>query len=357
MSNLNFGNVIWRRLIAASITLALLTGGAAAGTETWSGGDNNDPNWTSNGNWAGIGGAGQNDDLIFPAGAARLNTLNDFPINTNFDSLTFKSRGYTFTGNQIFLRNGMTIDVPGGAGAAPVFGPNIILGATQFWKSKLGFITVNGVVHLNNHNLVVDSGAQGSLVMNGLINGSGELIKDGVGSLVINGDADGFGPTTLKQGTLTVGGSLGSVAFSDGTLSGTGSVAAIFANCVLCQGTIAPGQGGTTTGILTSNGLVSLSTGVTVAIDIRGAGAGGAHDQLRAVGSNIDLNNANLSISLNFNFVPTVGQQFTILSQNGVGVITGQFSQGSGIVDNGQLFTITYTASSVILTAQGPVGP
>src|SRR5262245_34741912 len=72
-------------------------------TETWSGGDNNDNLWTSNDNWAGVGGAGADDDLVFPAGAGRPATFNDFPTNTRFGSLTFNGSGYSVTGNQIFL--------------------------------------------------------------------------------------------------------------------------------------------------------------------------------------------------------------------------------------------------------------
>lgn len=71
-------------------------------TETWSSGDSNDANWTSNDNWAGIGGADADDDLSFPAGAAQLASFNDFPINTWFNSLTFSGAGYSVTGNQIF---------------------------------------------------------------------------------------------------------------------------------------------------------------------------------------------------------------------------------------------------------------
>ena len=38
---------------------------APLATKAWSGGDANDSNWTSNGNWDGVGGAGPNDNLIF----------------------------------------------------------------------------------------------------------------------------------------------------------------------------------------------------------------------------------------------------------------------------------------------------
>src|SRR5258706_15146108 len=43
---------------------------SATSTETWTGGDSNDFNWTSNGNWSGIGEAGPEADLVFSVGAA-----------------------------------------------------------------------------------------------------------------------------------------------------------------------------------------------------------------------------------------------------------------------------------------------
>ena len=348
-----FRRTLWHRALAVSLAISLLTGAASAGTKTWSGSDNNDANWTSNGNWAGIGGGRPNDDLIFPAGAARLNNLNNFPVNTSFNSLTFKGRGYVFSGSQIFLKNGITIDVPSGSGQPPAFNLNTILDLNQTWKSKSGFINMNGVLNLNGNTLVVDTDLQGSLVLNGLVNGTGVIEKRGTGGLTINGDADGFGSTNLKGGTLNVRGTLGSVLLNDGTLIGDGSVGGIFANCGLCEGTIAPGFGAATTAVLTSNGLVTLSSGVTFAVDING----GENDQLRVVGSNADLNGATLKLALAPGFVPAVGQQFTIVFQSGTGNVTGQFAQGNGIIANGQIFSITYSAGSVVLTAQGPFNP
>src|SRR6476661_7105654 len=67
-----------------------------AATKEWSGSDLNDSNWTSNNNWAGIGGAAPNDDLVFSndSHVQRLTNINDFPLNTNFNSLTFQMGGY-----------------------------------------------------------------------------------------------------------------------------------------------------------------------------------------------------------------------------------------------------------------------
>ena len=50
--------------IGGSLIIAQPDDLAPLAVETWSGGDSNDNLWTSNDNWAGIGGAGAGDDLV-----------------------------------------------------------------------------------------------------------------------------------------------------------------------------------------------------------------------------------------------------------------------------------------------------
>jgi len=45
---------------------------APQATETWTGGDNNNSNWTTNSNWTGIGGAGPGDGRVAVARFGRL---------------------------------------------------------------------------------------------------------------------------------------------------------------------------------------------------------------------------------------------------------------------------------------------
>lgn len=358
---------VWRKAVSTAISATILVSlisvaGLNAHASTWSGNDPNDSNWTSNRNWKGLGGAVQYINLVFPAGAQRLNNTNDFPINTTFSGLEFSAGGYVISGNQIFLNSnstvnnpGMLISIPGGLANQSIFNPNIILSQSQTWKGLFGFLRLNGVVNLNSHVLTVDTGVDGNIIMNGLINGSGTLVKNGSGKLFINGGANNFGTTVLNAGTIEVPGSLGSVSLRGGTLQGSGSVTEIVTDFTGLGGMISPGNGINMPGVLRSNGLVSLNSEATIAIDVNGTAIGSQFDNLRVTGSNIDINNANLI--LNLGFTPVVGQQFAIISQIGTGVVTGQFSQGTGIVENSQLFTITYNANSVVLTAQGPVIP
>ena len=56
-------------------------------------------------NWGGTAPVA-GDDLVFPAGAARLSNTNDFGDGTAFNSITISGTGYTLAGNRIALGAG-----------------------------------------------------------------------------------------------------------------------------------------------------------------------------------------------------------------------------------------------------------
>src|SRR5262245_16226978 len=55
---------------------------------TWTGGGANNV-WSNPANWAANVAPSPGDDLVFPAGAARLSAANDFPAGTPFRSISF----------------------------------------------------------------------------------------------------------------------------------------------------------------------------------------------------------------------------------------------------------------------------
>src|SRR5262245_50993886 len=77
-------------------------------TWTWTG-LGADANWLTGANWIFFnpdperGPPSPGDDLVFPAGAARLNNTNNFPVNTVFNTLTFTGSNYVISGNAIEL--------------------------------------------------------------------------------------------------------------------------------------------------------------------------------------------------------------------------------------------------------------
>ena len=54
-------------------------------------------NWSMTENWVGNVAPIAGDNLVFPAGAARLDNVNDYPAGTTFGSITVSGSGYKFT--------------------------------------------------------------------------------------------------------------------------------------------------------------------------------------------------------------------------------------------------------------------
>ena len=335
--------------VASQLVSAVTTEDAVLSIETWTGGDSTNNTWTDNDNWAGIGGAGVDDDLVFPQSAARKTNTNDFAVNTRFRSIAITGTDYVIGGNQIFLSHGISANATSGGGANPQFNPNIILDAPMQTFSNSGRVLhLNGVVNLNGNSLIVSG--DGSIVFNGTINGAGALTIANSGAAVtaITGNAGAAGSTQIDSGTLNVisPGGLGSLSIQGGRLIGTGTIMTIGTSDN--PHTIAPGLGGTTTGVLTSTAAVTLNPATTFEVNLNGPTVGTQYDRLSAQG-NVDLANASLNVAVGF--TPSIGDQFTIVQTTGTRV--GQFAQGTSINAGGQIFSITYNPTNVVLTAQG----
>ncbi len=74
---------------------------------TWDGGGA-DNRWTTAANWEGNVVPGVGSDLFFPAGAARLESVNDFALNTRFGEVYISGAGYSFLGNALAISGGIT---------------------------------------------------------------------------------------------------------------------------------------------------------------------------------------------------------------------------------------------------------
>jgi len=368
MSKINFRKT---RIFIFAIAAIILWAGmqnAMANTEEWTG-IGNDYKWRTNGNWHGAFGAGANDDLVFGDRVCsifgcvttfrRELTNNDFPVNTSFNSITVFGTGYQFLGNQIILQNGISVGkVPSGGlrVSNPRFKFNIVLGDSQTWSVDSGTADFNGAVNLNNNVLTANVSVDDEMLFNFLINGRGQLKKTGDGTLCINGAANAFGQTTILDGVVRVDGSLGSINLVSGEVQGKGYTGSIDSSISSSAGgSISPGDGLDDSGVLHVSGIVDLDQNDVLKINLNGPTLGSQYDQLQVSNSNVRIIGPRLELSLGF--VPTPGQQFTIVRQVGAGDVLGQFDQGNVIVENNQLFFISYLADRVILTAQGAVGP
>jgi len=182
-------------------------------------------------------------------------------------------------------------------------------------------------------------------MFDGVITGSGGLVKQGTGTLTLTGANSFNGPTTLGGGRLLVNGALTSGALSVGSaaaLGGTGVVAGPVT--IQSGGTLAPGVA---LGALTISNNLILTPGSVTAVQIT---ASGACDQIVGL-SNVTyggtLQVTNLSGTL------TATNQFKLFSAAGY---SGNFtslsgSPGPGLAysfnpTNGTLTVISVTAAN-----------
>jgi autotransporter-associated beta strand protein len=185
--------------------------------------------------------------------------------------------------------------------------------------------------------------------------GSGALIQNGFTTLVLPGKYAFTGETQVYEGTLQVDGSLtaSAVTLGSGTLSGTGTVAAVQGGA----GAVSPGDG-PDPGILYAHGDVVLPDEGSFTVTLNGTTAGSGYSQLNVTGS-VDLAETSLNASLGF--TPASGEQFTIIKSTAPIVRTfAGLSEGATFPIGNSLFTITYhggTGNDVVLNQSGTVQP
>jgi autotransporter-associated beta strand protein len=181
-------------------------------------------------NWQGDVLPGAGSDLLFPAGAAHTQTVNDTPAGTAYDSIVFSATGYSIAGNTIGLAtNGLSLFSGADTGAITVTAP--VVSTASFTSFDMGTsratLTLAGDITIGSSNLSVRVGGVGSAVVNvtGRVHGSGALDTIGQLALTLSGDNDFTGPVFLSN-TVTYLGSdhaLGAVDLTFGrgtTLAG-----------------------------------------------------------------------------------------------------------------------------------------
>ena len=126
-----------------------------------------------------------------------------------------------------------------------------------------------------------------SLVFGGSISGTGGVVKDGAGTLSLNGASTYSGSTIVNSGTLLVNGSLGATAVSIGNGATLGGIGSIAGDVTVGSGaTLSPGM---SPGTLTV-GSLNLSSGsiLDYELSIPSVVGGGVND-LVAVNGNLTL--------------------------------------------------------------------
>jgi fibronectin-binding autotransporter adhesin len=180
----------------------------SAQTTTWSSAPadnlwNNAANWTS-----GIPTNGPTADVHY--GAVNSGNVNTNPVvNMNnpweVGSITFDSGASAFnqTGNAMIIDGISGVGVVNNSTTAQTINNAIQLGADQTWNAASGNLTFGGAIDNNTHLLTIDGGS--NTTINGVINGTGGLTKDGAGTLLLNSANTFGGNVTLNSGTITAG--------------------------------------------------------------------------------------------------------------------------------------------------------
>ena len=176
------------------------------------------------------------------------------------------------------------------------------------------------------------------------------LLMTGTGTLTLSKTETYLGSTTVNSGKLVVNGRLLESAVTvagGGSLGGDGRVVA---TTVQSGGVLSPGD---STGTFTT-GSLSLAAGSTFNEELGGKTTGTQYDQtVIPAGGTVDLDSATLNISFLHGFLPTVGQQFTIIHNQSGSVVVGTFSQGNAFTTLGYSFGINYAGGAghdVVLT-------
>ena len=332
-----------------TLALFVVTATANAATTAWTGAVNN--LWSVGGNWNGGVAPASGDGLIIPAGGANTSMTNDLPAGLALQSLSFtsSSTSYSLSGNGIRLSGGLTTV------CCPLITVNLPITLTSSQSLTDGGQTnFAGPIDLNSFTLTLNpyvTTISGSLI------GSGALILNSGGGVNLTGTST-FSGTITASGPLNVAGTITNATLtSNGArISGNGAVAVTsLINAPLSVGNDS-GAGCCadphSTGIL-STGNLSIQGG-SVQFDLVNPTPGTGYDQINTTGT-VTLTNPSLQVSLPLT-IPTVGQSFIVINNDGTDPIVGTFnglSEGAIFTVGSTQFRISYvggTGNDVVLT-------
>ena len=164
------------------------------------------------------------------------------------------------------------------------------------------------------------------------------VAKSGLGRMRLAGN-NSYKSTDLSAGTLQVDGSqpASGIRLTGGTLKGIGAIGPVV--LASASAAVAPGD---SPGILTCSNFDAGGGSGTLKIELNGTTPGSGYSQLNVNGT-VDLKGTTLNATLGYS--SSVGDQYTILANDGTDAITGNFSglpEGAQFYIGGQLFQISY---------------
>jgi autotransporter-associated beta strand protein len=250
--------------IAVLTALALTAASVSATNFTWKLGTgtgvdvtnfNDSKNWQPNSGPPGA--VGPTDQAIFSNEGSLQVNLNS---STTIGTLSFASPGASGRSYVLSSVGGAVLTIGSGgivnnSGTAQTVNFNLALGASETYNAASGNLLFGGsTINLAANTLTV-AGASDTII-SAVISGTGGLIKNGTGTLNLNGANTYTGPTVLNAGTIGLGAAqtIGNI-----TLAGTGTA--------LNQNN----TGTTTFGTLTVNGTPSINLAASGSLVFSGA--------------------------------------------------------------------------------------
>ena len=274
--------------------------------------------------------------------SAALSVGSGYPANNNTTpslTITHLTLGadstYTNTGNPDFVAN--------------ITGATLAGHQLKAFDGSLGKLNVNGTAIVANPiTYTIDATTLSSYSTRNNTSFPLNVASNTKYNVIV--DLSTAGAVVEKYGLLELqdAGKVADVTVKNGgTLAGSGFAKVV---TVLPGGIIAPGHspGCLNTGNLTLNG--------TYQVQIGGTDPCTGYDQIKVTGT-VDVNGATPDISLYNNFVPVIGQSYTIISNDGTDPVTGLFAglaEGGTITNQGVTYSVTYKGgeggNDVVLT-------
>ncbi len=215
------------------ITLCLLLASippAMGATRTWDG--SSSANWGTAANWSTGVAPVAGDDLVFPAGVARLLVTNNLAAGTVFNSIVFRGSNYSVTGNALNLTGGVRSEQSTNNNRVHL---DITLAAPQTFEctNANGLIEFTGLISLGANTLT--AGGNGDIDFSGRITGTGGMTKVGSGQVAYRGVQNNTytGTTFVRAGTLSLSKSFAIDSFAGPLIVGDSSDSAFATDTVI----------------------------------------------------------------------------------------------------------------------------
>ena len=285
------------------------------------------------------------------SGSLTVNKGSKFSVTTgtltNLSSGTLAGGAYTIGG---------TLQLPTANGGIVTNAANLTLTGTA---AKILDGTSNALAGFNTNTgtFALAGGATLTTPATSFSNSGTMTIAKGT-TMTIGGTGNGYNQTagtTTVDGTISAGSS-GLANVTGGTIQGAGTLTA--AN--LSVGTASVGSATINVGDAGKSGLLAITGSYTQLATgnmtgfINGTTAGTGFSQIDVTGTAALAGTINFTVAAAFQSSLTLGETFTVLNASSV---TGTFSNSTIAINSSFHFTVSYTATGVVLTvASGPIG-